>query len=138
MRGFNIGYNPPEKPSSAKKWLGENTPCNPPKGYKGKVRSPSITNIPKWKSDLLTAMIGLKWRDFIAYTKFIFRPWARLIGRCLQLCVNQLCHTRQGLGFLCRLGIRERAFAIQHLSQQTGSAPFMRGPECVEKDMDTL
>ena len=52
MRGFNIGYKALGKSSRAKKRLDENVPCNTPKGFKGKVRSPSITNIPKWKSNL--------------------------------------------------------------------------------------
>ena len=65
MRGFGIGYSALEKSRSAKKWLDEDVPCNPPKGFKGKVRSPSITNIPKWKSNLMDEAIGLIWRDVI-------------------------------------------------------------------------
>ena len=72
MRGFDIGYKALGNPNSAKKWHDKDVPCNPPKGFNGKVRSPSITNIPKWKSNLMDETIGLEWRDVITYTKFIF------------------------------------------------------------------
>ena len=138
MRAFKIGCKALEKPSEAKKWLDDHAPCDPPLGFKANVRSPSITNIPKWKSNLADETIGLKWRDVITYTKFVFRPWARIVGRCLQLCVNELCHTRQGLGFQRLVGVRDQAFAIHRFSLQTGSTPLSGDAECMEKDMEDM
>ena len=82
--------------------------------------------------------IGLKWRDGITYTHFIFRPWARAVGRCLQLRVNELCHTRQGLGFQRLVGVRDQGYAIHRLSMQIGSKPLSRDLGCIEKDMEDM
>ena len=51
--------------------------------------SPCILSMPKWKSNKFDAEKGLKWRDVISFSKHVFRPYAKHIGRCTSQCTSQ-------------------------------------------------
>ena len=76
--------------------------------------------MPKWKSDEFDAEKGMKWRGGISFSKHIFRPYAKHVGRCLNLLVRELCEGQYGLGFQDLLGVRDQARAMAKLKSQMG------------------
>ena len=62
-------------------------------------------------------------------------PWARCVGRCLQLLINELCHLREGLGFQRLLGVSDQAHAIFRLQTRANYEGGPMAPKCMEKDM---
>ena len=41
----------------------------------------------------------LKFRDVVSFSGHALRPWARIVGRCLQLLITELCGQGIGIGF---------------------------------------
>ena len=77
MREHNFGTCDWLSRPKAQKWLEKYAPLIPPIGHSRTYCSPSINNLPKWKSDPNDFAIGLKWRDIISYNNFIFPPWEK-------------------------------------------------------------
>ena len=66
----------------------------------------------------------MNWRDVISFSKHIFRPWAKQIGRCLNRVIRELCEGQYGLGFPDLLGVRDQVRTMARLkSQMRGGGP---------------
>ena len=103
--------------------------------------------MPKWKTDEFDPAKGVKWQDVISYAGHVFRPWARKIGRCLQLVIGELSENNLGIGFQRLLGVRDQARAFHRLQGQMGLdegtpservAATPRQNDLCEMDMDDM
>ena len=88
-------------------WL-KNPTKTPPKGVKAQI----VFDILKWKSREVGPEPLLKWRDVVSFAGHLLRPWARYIGRCLQLLIQELGGRVEGLGFQNMPGVRDQVEAV--------------------------
>ena len=70
-------------------------------------QAPSLFWLLKWKSKEHGPEARLKWRDVVSYSRHIFRQYARLVGRSLQLLIKELSHMGVGVGFQRMHGVRD-------------------------------
>ena len=100
-----------------------------------RFQAPSLFWLLKWKSKENRGEAKLKWRDVDPYSRNIFRRYARLVGRSLQLLIKELSHMGIGIGFPRMFGVRDQTRgASRYNTQMGGGCPLVP----TEMDMDDM
>ena len=103
------------------------------KAHNSQPGPPTFFNMLKWKlAENHATEPSLSWRDVISFRHDIFRTWARVVGRCLQLMIRHLATYYATWSFQSLLGVRDQARAATRLQQMGGGTKFM------EKDMNDM
>ena len=78
----------------------------------------------------------MKWRDVVSFAGHALCLWARNIGRCLQLLIQELGGRGEGLGFQNMRGVRDQVEAFRRLTQNRVNQ--LCPPTPIEMDMEDM